>query len=95
MSAEEVKREPGLTVCQDFISDKRQINTVEHKAFLEGGTNISEKLFSSPDVEAKMTQSSRKWRRDNQKSTFDRLEHLASEKILELEKKCHSRIKNA
>ena len=62
ISAEELKREPGLTVCQDIVNAKRQIDAVEHKAFLEGVINISEKLFSSPDVEAEMTQANRKWK---------------------------------
>ena len=83
MSTEELKREPGLTVCQDIIRAKRQINTVEHKAFLEGITSLSEKLFSSPAVETEMTQANQKWKKDNQKLTFNRLQHLASTKILE------------
>ena len=48
----ELKREPSLIVCQDIISAKMQIDTVDHASFLEGVTNVSEKLFSSPDVEA-------------------------------------------
>ena len=73
MSADGLKREPGLIVCQDIISAKRQIHTVDHAFFLKGVTHISEKMFSSPDVEAKMTQVNQKQKRETQKSTFDRL----------------------
>ena len=73
MSVEELRRELGLIVCQDIISAKRQIDTVDHASFLEGVTNVSEKLFSSPDVEAEMTQENRKWKRETQKLTIDKL----------------------
>ena len=85
MSAEELKRESGLIVCQDIISAKRQIDTVDHASFLEGVTNVSEKLFSSPDVEAEMTQANQKQKRETQKSTSDKLQYLTSAKILELD----------
>ena len=56
MTAEELKVDPGLTVTQHVINSKCQISTVEHQAFIEGVTNITKKLFSSPEVEAEMTQ---------------------------------------
>ena len=92
MSAEELKIEPGLTITQEIVNSKRQMDTVEHKAFIEGVTSISEKLFSSPEVEAEMTQAKRKHKREAQLSTFNKLQHLASAKMLQLDKFIHVEI---
>ena len=74
ITAEELKINPGLTVTQEIVNSK-------HKAFIEGVTNITVKLFSSPEVEAEMTQANRKRKREAQLSTFNKLQHLASTKM--------------
>ena len=85
MSAEELNVEPGIIVCQDIISSKRQIDTVDLPSFLEGVTKVTETMFSSPELEAEMSQVNRKQKRETQKSTFDKLQALASVKIIELD----------
>ena len=92
MTAEGLKVDPGLTVTQDFVNLKCQIDTVVHKAFIEGVTNITEKLFSSPEVEADMTQANRKQKREAQLSTFNKLQYLALAKMLQLDEFIHVKI---
>ena len=82
MTAEELKVDPWLTVTQEVVNMKQQIDTVEHKAFIEVVTNITEKLFCSPEVEAKMIQANRKRKREAQLSTFNKLPYLALAKML-------------
>ena len=44
-----------------------------------------EKLFSSPEVEAEISAVNRKHKREGQLSTFNKLQLLASEKLLQLD----------
>ena len=74
-----------MTVTQDIVNSKWQIDTIKHKTFIEGFTSISEKLFSSLEVEAEMTQANRKQKHEAQLSTFNKLQHLASAKMLQLD----------
>ena len=66
MLTEKLKIESGLIVNQDIVNSKRQIDTVKHKAFIEGVTNITEKQFSFPEIEAEISQANRKHKREAQ-----------------------------
>ena len=46
MLAEELKINLGLTVTQDIVNSKQNIDTIEHKTFIEGVKSIFETLFT-------------------------------------------------
>ena len=70
-----------VCICQGIITTKGQINWMKHKAFLEGVDKFSEAMFSSPSLQAELSQRLRKRR----KTSFDRLQHQATAKVIELD----------
>ena len=85
MTAAELKVNPGLTITQDIINSWCQITLTQHQEFVLGVTNVTERLFSSPDIEAELSVAVRKRRHETQLATFNKLQTLAAEKIVQLD----------
>ena len=45
--AEELSVEPGLTLCDQIMNAKKQIDCTEHLAFMEGITQMTDNIFNS------------------------------------------------
>ena len=56
-----------------------------HQEFVLQVTNVTEKLFSSPDIEVELSTQVRKKRHETQLSVFNKLQTLAAEKLEELD----------
>ena len=85
MTAAELKVDPGLTTTQEVINSWCQIRLSQHQLFLEGVTNMSVKIFSSPNIEADLSAAVRKKRHETQLETFNKLQALAVNKLMELD----------
>ena len=81
ITAAELKVDPGLTITQDVINSWHQITLSQHQLFVEGVTNTSVKIFSSPDIEAELSATVRKKRHETQLMTFNKLQALAADKL--------------
>ena len=86
MTAAELKIDPGLTITQDIINSRYQITLVEHQTFIQGVMNVSEKMFSSPDIEAMLSTAVRKRKHETQLTTFNKLQLIAADKLVQLDK---------
>ena len=82
MTAAELKINPGLTITQDIINSRCQITLVEHQTFIQGLTNISEKMFSSLDIEVEISAAVRKRKHETQLATFNKLQLIAADKLV-------------
>ena len=60
MSDAELKVDPGLTTTQEIINSWRQITQKLHQEFVLEMTQVTERLFSSPDLEAELSVAVRK-----------------------------------
>ena len=85
MNAAELKVDPGLTTTQDVVNSWRQITLSQHQLFVEGVTNTSVKIFSSPNIEADLSTAVRKKKHKTQLVTFNKLQALAADKLMELD----------
>ena len=85
MTAAELKVDPGLTTTQDVINSWCQITLSQHQLFVEGVTNTSVKIFSLPIIEADLSAAVRKKRHETQLLTFNKLQELAADKLVELD----------
>ena len=85
MTAAELKVNPGLTITQDIINSWRQITLTQHQEFVLGVTNVTERMFSSPDIEVELSVTVRKKRHETQLVMFNKLQTLAAEKLVELD----------
>ena len=56
-----------------------------HQEFVLEMTQVTERLFSSPDIEAELSVAVRKKRHETQLVTFNKLQTLAAEKLEELD----------
>ena len=56
-----------------------------HQEFVLQVINVTEKLFSSPDIEVELSTQVRKKRHETQLSVFNKLQTLAAEKLEELD----------
>ena len=86
MTAAELKVDSGLTTTQDVINSWCQITLSQHQLFVEGVTNTSVKIFSSPNIEAELSAAMRKKRQETQLTTFNKLQALTADKLMELDK---------
>ena len=55
MSDAELKVDPGLTTTQEIINSWHQITKTLHQEFGLEVTNVTERMFSSPDMEAELS----------------------------------------
>ena len=76
MTAAELKVDPGLTTTQDVINSWHQITLSQHQLFVEGVTNTSVKIFSSPNIEADLSAAVGKKRHETQLTMFNKLQAL-------------------
>ena len=81
MTAAKLKVDPGLTITQDIINSWYQITLTQHQEFVLGVTNVTERMFSSPDIEAELSVAMRKRRHETQLATFNKMQTLAAEKL--------------
>ena len=85
MSDAELKVDPGLTTTQEIINSWCQITMTLHQEFVLEMTQVTERLFSSPDIEAELSVTVRKKRHETQLAVFNKLQTLAAEKLEELD----------
>ena len=64
LTTQELKVDPGLSITQEIVSSWRQITMTLHPEFVREMTGTSEKLFSSPEIEAELSVQLRKKRHD-------------------------------
>ena len=64
LTTQELKVDPGLSVTQEILHSWRQITMTLQPEFVHEMTGNSEKLFSSPEIEAKLSAPMRKKRHD-------------------------------
>ena len=81
VTAAELKVDPGLTITQDVINSWCRIKLSQHQLFMGGVTNMSVKIFSSPNIEAELSAAVRKKRHETQLVTFNKLQALAADKL--------------
>ena len=86
MTAAELKVDPGLTTTQDVINSWHQIRLSQHQLYVEGVTNTLVKIFSSRNIEADLSAAVRKKRQETQLMMFNKLQVLAADKLMELDK---------
>ena len=84
MSADELKFNPGHTTTQDIINSRCQ-TFVEHQTFKQGIMEVSEKMFSSPELEAELSAVVRKRKRESELTTFNKLQLMAADKLVQLD----------
>ena len=60
MSDDELKVDPGLTTTQEIINSLHQITKILHQEFVLEVTNVTERMFSSPDIEVELSTQVRK-----------------------------------
>ena len=58
--AEELKIDLGLSITQDVVNTWRQITTNVYPKFVADMSDMNEKLFSHPEVEADMSAPNKK-----------------------------------
>ena len=85
LSDPELKIDPGLTTAQEIVNSWRQKTISLHPQFVRQVTEVTEKLFSSSDIEVELSTQVRKKCHKTQLSVFNKLQTLATQKLEELD----------
>merc|ERR1711867_256119 len=85
MTAEDLKVEPGISTTQEVVCCWRQIVTTLHPYFVKETTAVSEKIFSSPQLEIELSSQVRKKCHEHQLAVFNKLQTAAMTKLRELD----------
>ena len=85
MSDDELKVDPGLTTTQEIVNSWCQITMTLHQEFVLVVTNVTERMFSFPDIEVELSTQVRKKRHETQLTVFNKLQTLAAERLEELD----------
>ena len=85
LTVPELKVEPGILTTQEVVSCWRQIVTTLHPDFVRETTAVTEKIFSSPQLEVELSSQVRKKRHEHQLAVFNKLQTAAMTKLRELD----------
>ena len=86
MTVEDLKVEPGISTTQEVVCCWRQIVTTLHPDFVRETTAVTEKIFSSPQLEVELSSQVRKKRHEHQLAVFNKLQTVAMTKLRKLDK---------
>ena len=76
MSDDELKVDHGLTSTQEIINSWCQITMTLHQEFVLVVTNVTQRMFSIPDIEVKLSTQVRKKSHKTQLTVFHSCKHL-------------------
>ena len=85
MTVPDLKVEPGISTTQEVVCCWRQIVTTLHPDFVKETTAVSEKIFSSPQLEIELSSQVRKKLHEHQLAVFNKLQTAAMTKLRELD----------
>ena len=85
LSVPELKVDPGLSTTQEIVNCWRLITMSLHPEFVRQVTGVTEKIFSSPDIEQELSAQVRKKCHEVQLSVFNKLQSAAMLKLEELD----------
>merc|ERR1711867_11370 len=84
MTVEDLKVEPSISTTQEVVCCWRQIVTTLHPDFVRVTTAVTEKIFSSPQLEIELSSQVRKKLHKHQLAVFNKLQTAAMTKLREL-----------
>ena len=85
LTVPELKVDPSLSTTQEVVNCWRQITMSLHPEFVRQMTEVTEKLFSCPDIKVELSSQVRKRRHEVQLSVFNKLQTSTMKKLEELD----------